>query len=148
MNTEADLNKARPGFVLLLTAIWLISTVVLAFAIAEGNHYSDLRVLTKTGVRVIGRVELLEPTNHDGLVYSYEVAGVVYRGYSHIGKQNISVGDTLSIVYSPENPSLSALGNIAKNATGTLIFATVFGAIVSTLILIALAKRGVFSPTK
>jgi len=143
VKTEADLSGAPPRFALLI-AVWLISTAALAAAIAEGNHYGDLRILAKTGVMSSGRVEVLEPSNHDRLVYSYEVAGVMYHGYSHIGEHNISVGDTLPVFYSSETPSLSTLGDPSRSATGTLILAIVIGAVVSALIVFALERRGLF----
>lgn len=143
INVELDSCEEKPRFVIMIT-VWLILTVALAFVVAKGNHYGDLRILAEIGVTSVGRIESLEPTNHDKLVYSYEVGGVVYHGYSRIGEQNSRIGDTLSVVYSPNNPSLSTLSDASKSAIGTLILAVIMGAVISALLVFALVKRGVF----
>ncbi|PYT75613.1 MAG: hypothetical protein DMG40_27875 [Acidobacteria bacterium] len=68
------------------------------------------RRLARSGVQIAGTVRAKEPMNHASIRYDYFVAGVRYAGGPcsvHTQFDRIRVGDTITVTYVPDSPSIS-----------------------------------------
>src|SRR5687768_3400646 len=66
--------------------------------------------LARSGMRVTGAVTAKEPMNHASIRYDYFVDGVRYAGGPcsvHTQFDRIRVGDSVSVTYVPDSPSIS-----------------------------------------
>jgi len=69
--------------------------------------------MVKYGARADGWITAKEPHEHGGLVvYSFKVDYGTYRGEGGIGDnfETAKVGDRVSVIYDPANPTVSTLG--------------------------------------
>ena len=106
MNTRAAVK---------LLPLWIALAVLFA-GIAAGRNFILYRQLADRGIKVLGTVTQLEPTNHHFVHYSYSVSGrsVSGRGRAGFGNpefENLRVGEAVSISYLPENEEVSCLGD-------------------------------------
>ncbi len=91
-----------------------ISLTAISFALlCAGLEIPSVYRMAKHGAFANGRVTAKEPQNHGGLVvYSFELDSRTYSGRDGIGDafETTKVGDRVSVIYDPSNPTMSALG--------------------------------------
>src|SRR5207237_7449936 len=94
---------------------WLaLSALSLILGLLLFNPYPSYN-LSKNGIRTIGQVTALEPTNHQVVRYTYVVDSLEYLGSGNAGHgnppfENIRVGQSVLVFYDPMNPKVSSLG--------------------------------------
>lgn len=93
---------------------WL--SLFLAILVWRWIDESDLRRLSKVGIRTTGRIVELLPHQHQSVRYEFEAGGRRYvklGGVSSIGKTplNMSIGDIVPLYYRPDDPTVSWIGN-------------------------------------
>ena len=96
----------------------------------------DLPALAQRGVRTEATVTAKQPQNHSSIIYEYSVGGAAYSGSSSVPDLAAThIGDSVSITYLPEYPSISLLGDSRASYADwrqTLIMITLSIAVIPT----------------
>jgi len=128
-----------------LLPLWVITTVVFPVAGAAILKLPKFYSLTTRGISTQARVTQLEPLNHNGVDYSYQVNGVSYPGAgsaSTIGRQaeTMTIGENIPIVYDPANAYSCSLGDPFKQLK-SIIYGVILLAVSPTIGVLVLYLR-------
>lgn len=88
--------------------------------------------MAKHGASADGWITAKEPKNHGGLVvYAFKVDSNSYSGRDGIGSafETAKLGDRVSVVYDPSNPTMSALGKTEEKLWQTSAISIFFALI-------------------
>jgi len=128
---------------------WLVlSGVSLVLALVLFNPLPSYN-LSKSGVRTLGRVTSLEPTNHQAVRYSYVVDSREYSGVGNAGHGNpefeqLGVGQSVLVYYDPGNPEVSYLGYPEARLHGNVWVAVMVAIVLPLFIVLGLIRKNVF----
>jgi len=94
--------------------LWLLGALAIAIPISQINLVRFYR-LKQNGIRTSGVVTQLQPSNHQSVYYSFEVAGKTYSNIGRAGFGNpefccLTVGQNLIVYYLPADPWISCSG--------------------------------------
>jgi hypothetical protein len=129
--------KSRPFVITAL--IWFALTIVFAVLGLIVSNWQKWHTLAKYGVETKGNVVKKEPDNHRFIHYSYAVDQRTYSGLGSAGEGNpefeqLKVGDSVTVVYNPDNPKESILGNAESQASSIrngILFLAILGPLFS-----------------
>src|SRR5919199_4250187 len=111
-------HSTKLRILIINVVVYLVLVAGFAFLL-RSERWGALNSLAQHGTAVNATVLAIEPENHNTLLYSYEVGGKTYWGRGQIEDANVSsrilhVGDRLQILYDPQNPERSVLGDPAR----------------------------------
>jgi len=100
---EEDVKEKRKGQIQTLVAFSLILILILSH-----YYYTNFYILEKNGQITKGYVYDISLSNGMKFVYRFCVDGREYRGGSNMQtKSTALVGDSITIIYNPDNPENS-----------------------------------------
>ncbi len=116
---------------------WLGCSAAFAVFFGRENVIPDLELM-REGATTLGRVVARDRQHHDRMVVHYSVNGLEYSvAQRYVLRPNppkdaLSIGDTVTVYYLPEEPAVATLGDPAEflpshlmgAALGTVMFST------------------------
>ena len=95
--------------------LWLLGALAIAIPLSRINLVQFYR-LKQNGIRTSGVVTQLQPSNHQSVNYSFELAGKTYSNIGRAGFGNpefccLTVGQNLIVYYLPADPADIVLGH-------------------------------------
>ena len=124
-----------------LSLIWIIAALLTTFGVAMGTGFPKLNQLANSATKIVGKVETLQPENHDLMIYTFEVNGRVYKKETTTNGVRYGLGDKIEVFYDPTDPNLSVIGDPIAQRNSVLVMSSVIGVLLATLILVALRRR-------
>jgi hypothetical protein len=108
-------------------AIWIVATIFSIVFWTNDLKLRELYRLTTIGVKTQGIVTDKIKENHQRVKYSFRVDGVTYVWGGFAGDINkkfdqVSIGEVVPIVYEPNNPQNSAMGDPISSFYNELAF--------------------------
>jgi hypothetical protein len=91
------------------------------------SSLSESKVLADHGVIVTGKVKEVTCENHASFVYEFEKNDLTFEGTDYsfktgIGCDSLKIGTLVSVVFLPENPRVSSIGEPKQNLRDNLMF--------------------------
>ena len=107
---------------LFIVVLWVFLTIACAIGGAAILNLRKFYVLSERGVSAQGQITRTEPENHGAIHYSFAVMQQTYSGIGSAGNMHrkfdeVTVGDTVPVVYDPADPESSCLGDANKQLT-------------------------------
>ena len=114
--------KFRMHKTLVVFLLWVFLTIGCAIGGAGVLNLRKFYELSERGVPVQGQITSTEPENHGAIHYSYSVKQQRYSGIGGAEDMRrkfdeVTVGDTVPVVYNPADPESSCLGDADKQFT-------------------------------
>ncbi|OOG36232.1 hypothetical protein B0E51_17855 [Rhodanobacter sp. C05] len=94
--------------------LWIVLALAIGSLLGSQNLHRYY-ALDSQGIKTSGTVIALEPEDHQGVRYSYQVAGNTYKGVGTVGSGNpkfgsLEVGTSVLVYYVGSDPGISELG--------------------------------------
>ena len=129
-----------------ILAAYVLGALVIGLVIelVESGDQQRYGALASSAVRTTGDVTSYNPANHNDLEYEFEVNGFTYKGGGSSHYQgSFSVGQSVTVVYEPENPSDNCACDPRMELANVQQFPVVGGLLLAVMIpVIYLGVRG------
>ena len=120
-------------------AIWV--TLFLFINVTTGNNLSHYYQLARNGRTTIGTVTALQPSNHDGCTYEYQVAHSTYSRSEETCGTNHTVGSSIRVTYLPGHPGTATARNASSTFWEALLFVLGAPSLLALLVFFGVRRR-------
>jgi Protein of unknown function (DUF2510) len=121
------------------TAIWV--TLFLFINVTTGNSLSRYFELARSGRTTIGTVTGLQPSNHDGCTYEYQVARSTYSRSEATCGTGRTVGSSVTVTYLPGHPGTATTRNAVSTFWEALLFVLGAPTLLALLVFFGVRRR-------
>jgi len=103
------------------TLLFLILSILTLFL--TGRALPNYWQLGQNGKQVAATIVAIQPYNHQRVSYRFEINGTEYDGSdTSFDLTKIDVGHKVQVTYLPEDPSISAIGNMRFGFLWEVVF--------------------------
>jgi hypothetical protein len=118
---EFDLWALKPLRAAAIVWVACLVFVAVGFQLA-GPGWQSAYGLVHDGKPVPATVTELKPTDHDGCVYAFTVAGRQYSAQESRCGEDLHVGDVITVTYLPSDPRVSTTDSASDHLTTAIAF--------------------------